>query len=133
MILGDFNLKPTDSALMGFLDSNILTNLIKTNTCFKGKGSWLYLILTNRKFFFKFTSTYETGISDHHHMIYTMLKSCFQNTEPKFLNYRDFKSFSPQAFEQDLSEALIDCGDSYDKFENIFNSKLNKHAPKKMG
>ena len=62
-----------------------------------------------------------------------MLKSCFQNTEPKFLNYRDFKSFSPQAFEQDLSEALIDCGNLYDKFENIFTSKLNKHAPKKMG
>ena len=60
-----------------------------------------------------------------------MLKSCFQNTESKLLNYRDFKSFSPQAFEQDLSEALINCGDSYDKFEKIFTSKLNKHAPKK--
>ena len=79
LILGDFNLEPTDSALMGFLDSNSLTNLIKTNTCFKGKGSYIDLILTNRKFSFKFTSTYETGISDHHHMVYTMLKSCFQN------------------------------------------------------
>ena len=36
LILGDYNLEPTDSALMGFLDSNSLTNLIKTNTCFKG-------------------------------------------------------------------------------------------------
>ena len=60
-----------------------------------------------------------------------MLKSCFQNIEPKLLNYRDFKSFSPQAFEDDLSEALIGCSNSYDKFENIFTSKLNKHAPKK--
>ena len=116
LILGDFNLEPTDFALMGFLDSNSFTNLIKTNTCFKGKGSCIDLILTDRKFSFKFTSTYETGISDHHHMIYTMLKSCFQNIEPKLLNYRDFKSFSSQAFEDDLSEALIDCGDSYDKF-----------------
>ena len=55
-----------------------------------------------------------------------MLKSYFQNTEPKLLNH-----FSLQAFEEDLSEALIDCGDSYDKFEYIFTSKLNKHAPKK--
>ena len=131
LILGDFNLEPTDSALMGFLDSNSLTNLIKTNTCFKGKGSCIDLILTNRKFSFKFTSTYETGTSDHHHMVYTMLNSCFQNTEPKLLNYRYFKSFLLQAFEEDLSEALIDCGDSYDKFEYIFTSKLNKHAPKK--
>ena len=64
-------------------------------------------------------------------MVYTMLKPCFQITEPKLLNYRDFKSFSPQAFEKDLSEALTDCGDSYDKFEYILTSKLNKHAPKK--
>ena len=120
LILGDFNLDPTDSALRGFLDSNSLTNLIKTSTCFKGKGSYIDLILTNRKFSFKFTSAYETGIRNHHHMVYTLLKSCFQNTEPKFLNYKDFKSFSPQAFVEDLSEALLDCGDSYDTFENIF-------------
>ena len=82
LILGDFNLEPTDSALMGFLDSNNLTNLIKTNTCFKGKGSCIDLILSNRESSFKFTSTYETGISDHHHTVYTMLKSYFQNTEP---------------------------------------------------
>ena len=115
---------------MGFLDSNSLPNLIKTNTCFKSKGSYIDLILTNRKFSYKFTSTYER-VSDHHHMAYTMLKSCFQNTESKLLNCGDFKSFSPQAFEQDLSEALIDCGDLYDKFENVFTSKLNKHAPTK--
>ena len=131
LIFGDFNLEPTDSALMRFLDSNSLTNLIKTKTCFKGKGSCIDLFLTNMKFSFKFTSTYETGISDHHHMVYTILKTCFQNTEPKLLNYRDIKRFSPQAFKEDLSEALIDCGDSYDKFEYIFTSKLNKHAPKK--
>ena len=94
---------------MGFLDSNSLTNLIKTNTCFKGESSCIDLILTTRKFSFNFTSTYETGIIDHHYTIYIMLKSCFQNTDPKLLNYRDFKTFSPQDFEDDLSEALIDC------------------------
>ena len=97
LILGDFNLEPSDSALMDFLDSS-LTNLIKTNTCFKGLGSCIDLFLTNRKFSLKFTSTYETGISDHHHLIYTMLKPFFQNAELKLLNYGDFKSFSPEAF-----------------------------------
>ena len=43
-ILGDFNLELTDSALMGFLDGSRLTNLIKTNTYFKGKGSCMDLI-----------------------------------------------------------------------------------------
>ena len=42
-----------------------------------------------------------------------------------FLRYRPRKTF-----EEDPSEALIDCGGSNDKFENIFTSKLNKHAPK---
>ena len=62
-------------------------------------------------------------------MIYTMLKSCFNNKEPKLLNYRDFKHFSQEAFKEDLREALCDCGNSYDDFEHMFTSKLNKHAP----
>ena len=74
-----------------FLDSNNLTNLIKNNTCFKGKGSSIDLILTNRKYSFKYTSSYEMGLSDHHHMIYTMLKSSLINIEPKRLNYRNYK------------------------------------------
>ena len=50
----------------------------------------------------------------HHHMIYTMLKTCFNNTEPELLNYRDFKHFLQENFKEDLSEALCDCRDSYD-------------------
>ena len=64
-------------------------------------------------------------------IITTMLKSCFNNIESKLLNYRDFKHFSQENFKEDLSEALCDCGDSYDDFDHIFTSKLNKHAPKK--
>ena len=55
----------------------------------------------------------------------------FSKYRAKTLKLRHFKSFSPQAFEDDLREALIGCVDSYDKFENIFTSKLKKHAPKK--
>ena len=58
-----------------------------------------------------------------------MLKSCFNNTEPKLLNFKDFKHFSQENFKEDLSEALCDCGESYDDFDHIFTSKLNKHAP----
>ena len=52
-------------------------------------------------------------------MIYTMLKSCFNNTESKLLNYRDFKHFSQEDFKEDLSEALCYCGNSYDDFDQI--------------
>ena len=89
--IGDFNLEPSDATLKHFLDSNGLHNLIKGHTCFKGKGSLIDLILVNRKFSFKNTQSCETGLSDHHHMVYTMLKTTFQKSEPKQLIYRDFK------------------------------------------
>ena len=102
--MSDFNLESADTILANFLDSNNLTNLTKTKTFFKGKGSLTDLILTNRKYSFKNTSSYETGLSNHHHMIYAMLKSSFVNIEPKQLNYRDFKNFLFGIFKEDLSE-----------------------------
>ena len=35
----------------------------------------------------KSTSTYKTGDSDHYHVICTMMKSCFHNTESNLLTY----------------------------------------------
>ena len=40
-------------------------NLVKGNTCLEGKGSCIDLILTNRWYSFKHTSSTETGLSDH--------------------------------------------------------------------
>ena len=36
--MGDFNIEQNNRMFKSFLDSTNLTNLIKTNTCFKGKG-----------------------------------------------------------------------------------------------
>ena len=52
--------------MKSFLNSNSFTNLIKTNNCFKGAGSRIDLILTNRKYYFQWTRSYETGLGDHH-------------------------------------------------------------------
>ena len=78
-----------------------------------------------------FSGSYETGISDCHHMIYTMLKSCFSNTEPKLFNYRGLKHFSQEAFNEDHREAICDWSNSYDDFDHMSTSKLNIHSPKK--
>ena len=53
VILGDFNLKPTDPLMMTFSNEHNLINLIKSDTCFKGEGSCIDMILTNRKYSFK--------------------------------------------------------------------------------
>ena len=73
LVIGDFNLEPSTGLLK---HSNALYNWIKMNTCFKGKRTWIDLILTNRKYSFKETNTFETKLSDHRHMIYTILKAC---------------------------------------------------------
>ena len=57
--------------MMTFLNEHDLINLIKKNTCFKGGGLCIDLILTNRKFSFKNYTSFETGLSDHHHLIYS--------------------------------------------------------------
>ena len=64
-------------------------------------------------------------------MIYTMLKSSFVNIEPKQLNYRDFKNFSFEIFKEDLREALTECTNSYETFEDTSKTSLDKYAPKK--
>ena len=56
--------------------------------------------------------------------IYNVVKVLLSKFELKLSNYRDFKSFSSEAFKEDLSEALINCGDSHNEIDN-------KHVPKK--
>ena len=81
IFLGDFNMEPNCLALTSFMQSFNLFNLIKTNTCFKGKGTCIDLILTNGKYCFKHSSTFETGLSDHHHLVYSMLKTHFKRED----------------------------------------------------
>ena len=131
IVLGDFNIDPKNSKLTSFMQSFNLYNLIKSNTCFKGGGSCIDLILTNRKYCFKHTSTFETGLSDHHHLIYSMLKTTFKKEEPKQFIYRDYKNFDKENFYTDLESQLSNCSQKYEHFENTFVEVLNAHAPKK--
>ena len=131
LIMADFNLEPHDKRLGYFLNSKNLVNLVKTNTSFKGSGSCIDLILKNRKYSFKNNTSYETGLSDYHRMILTLLKTTFQQKKPKCLIDRDYKNFIFENFKSDLQEVLQSCKGSYDAFDNYFTSCLNKHAPKK--
>ena len=89
-------------------------NLVKNNTCFKGPGSCIDLILANRKYCFQSTSSFETGLSDHHHLIYSILKSTFGKEEPKQVIYHNYKHFHWQHFENDLKSSLNNCNGNSD-------------------
>ena len=131
IFLGDFNMEPNWLALTLLMQSFNLFNLIKTNTCFKGKGTCIDLILTNRKYCFKHSSTFETGLSDHHHLVYSMLKICFKREESKHFIYRDYKNFNDMNFRKDLESKLEECPKHYENFEKTFVNVLDAHAPRK--
>ena len=92
LIMEDFNLEPNDPCMKIFLNSNSFINLINTRTCFKAAGSYLDLILTNGEYSFQYRRSYETGWTDHPHMIYTMLKTSFINTKTKLRKYHYYKN-----------------------------------------
>ena len=62
---------------------NGFVNLIKNKTCFKGQESSVDLILTNRKYSFENSSLYKIGVSDHHHLMYTIFKLHYQNLKSR--------------------------------------------------
>ena len=129
VIFGDFNLEPSNPSIVSFMNNQNLFNLVKSNTCFKGKGSYIDLILTNRKYSFKNTCSVETGLSDHHHLIYSVMKTRFKSEEPKKLIYRDF---STECFKDDFMSIICQEKHYYSDFEKEFIDTLNKHAPKKI-
>ena len=117
--------------LASFMHSFKLYNLIKSKTCFKGSGSCVDLILTNRKYCFKHTSTLETGLNDHHHLIYSMLKITLKKEESNQFIFRDQKNFDNTNFQMDLESKLNNCPKKYGIFEKTFENVLNAHVPMK--
>ena len=82
ILLGDFNIEAENKAMKDFLQEHTFYNMMKPNTCFKGDGgSCIDLLITNSKFSFMKTNSFESGLSDHHHIIYTILKTKFEKFE----------------------------------------------------
>ena len=125
----------TDQQIRTFINTYDLKNLVKEPTCFKADNPrCIDLILTNRYRSFQHTTTFETGLSDFHKMIVTVLKTAYTKSGPTVTNYRDYKKFSEQAFKRELKEELdsIKTTDlDYSAFQNCFEKVLDKHAPMK--
>ena len=105
------------SQLSAFMKDYNYCNLTKSNTCYKSDGSCIDLILTNRKYYFKNTSSFETGISEHHRLIYSMLKRTFEKKESEKVTCRNYKQFQWENFEKDLTSSLRNCNGEYENYE----------------
>ena len=76
-----------------------LVSLITAPTCFKSpeNPSSIDVILTNKKKSFLKSGTYETGVSDHHKLIFTVMRSILDHTVPKVVTYRDYRSIDNES------------------------------------
>ena len=85
---------------------------------------------TNKNTKFFNSSTVETGISDHHSLICTMLHLTFCKGPSKFIYYRSYKNYIKKQLENVLKPRLV----SSSKFKEIldtFLATMNEHAPLK--
>ena len=74
MLIGEFNLTINNKSIENFMTTFDLECLIKKSTCFSNP-TCIDHIFTNKKKSFKNTDVIEAGISDHHSLIGTTLKS----------------------------------------------------------
>ena len=69
----------------------------------------------------------ETGLIDHHLVVYTMLKYTYAKFEPKILWNRSYKDFNKESFFQDLQYGLNNIS-KFAEFNDEFKAILNHHA-----
>ena len=91
-----------------FLNMYSLKNLVAQKTCFKTpeNSSCIDLILTNCSRSFQNTSVFETGLSDFHKLVFTVLKQYYPKQKPKVVLYRKYKSFRNYLFRGELENEL---------------------------
>ena len=86
VIIGYFNANESNPAMETCLHCRKCKNIIMSKTCYKSlEGSCTDYIITSTHSLHQFFHIFETGKSDHHLMVYTMLKSTYAKLEPKIL------------------------------------------------
>ena len=85
LLMGDFNVNTSELNRKDFCDSYGFKSLIKVPTCFKNpeNPSCIDLILTNNPLSFQSSGVIETGLSDFHKLIVTVMKTIYQKLDPK--------------------------------------------------
>ena len=109
-------------------------NVVKEPTCYKNphNPSSIDIILTNHAKSFQNSITIETGLSDHHKMILTVLNMYVKKREPTVIKYRNYKNFDENLFRYEVMDNLQNMDKTiikYDDLKECFMNALDKHAP----
>ena len=104
LLIGDFNSEISEKSMHDFCNVYNLESLSNTSTCFKKpeNPSSIDLLLTNSKNNFDEAVVLESGLSDFHKLVVSVLKSYFKTEDPKVIIYRDYKYFDNEMFSNEL-------------------------------
>ena len=133
----DLNSEVSENCLNGFCNANSLKTLNRGLTCFKNPNnpSCIDLFLTYQEQCYQQICAIETGISDFHKMVVTVMKTYYKKQKARTIQYRNFKHFHEQSFNFELNNELtkIDINNAESKeFNETFLKVLDKHAPRKQ-
>ena len=139
ILLGDLNAEPSEQTVSDFCQIYDCNNIIKENTCFKNpeNPSCIDLIITNRPKCFQDSMAIETGLSDFHKMVLTVMKVFCKKRNPNIVRYRDYRRFNNEAFLSEICDKHSEFNTetesiAFDSFKDIVDQTLDKHAPLKM-
>ena len=141
IIAGDLNIDITAGTDRYNLLSELcgtynLKNLVKGKTCNKSmEGSSIDVILTNKPGSFFHSNITETGLSDHHCMVSTLLRCHYEKLPPKNFVYRDKKNFNQINFVNDIKNIPISelnrFANPFTGYETLFKCIVDRHCPTK--
>ena len=109
ILLGDFNANIKDSFMKNFCENFDLRSLVKEPACFKNpeNPSCIDLILTKKPRSFIKAGVIETGLSDYHKLVTTVMKMHFPKSKPSIITYKSYKKFDNKKFMENLNAEII--------------------------
>ena len=98
--MGDCNAEITETNMSTFCEIYHLTDIIKQPACFRNPSnpSGIDQFLTNNANCFQKSSVFETGLSDFHKLIVTVMKLHIPKQQAKIIKYRNYKGFNETKF-----------------------------------
>ncbi|KAK6176060.1 hypothetical protein SNE40_014416 [Patella caerulea] len=132
----DMNIPDKRKTLLDICNLYDLRNLVKSPTCFM-KGfipSLLDVFITNKVGSFMQTQSFNSGISDWHHIVITIMKGKVKGHNKTKLNYRCYRDLDEDALLNDLRQAPFrvahvfeDMDDIYWAHDKMVNEIIDKH------
>ena len=107
-------------------------------TCFKKPDipSCIDPILKNCPKSFPIFCVIETGLSDFHKLVFTVMKKTYKKSQQQIITYHSYKYFNNDRLREPLIQITCNgnnCDENFKDFTSSCNIILNEQAPQKKG